>query len=160
VPNAQWCPVIGVSGYSDSGKTLLIERLVPRLQARGLRVAVIKHCQHPVEVDRPGKDTDRLFAAGADVLAHGPNETFIRLHAADLSLAECLGCLPPGYDVVLVEGFRDEAIPKIRLDREPDEHLLVRLTDAQRGLEVAEQAVWEYVTRARLAEAGGTGDSV
>jgi len=140
--------VIGVAGYSDSGKTLLIEHLVPRLMARGLRVAVIKDCEHAVDVDRPGKDTDRLFAAGADVLAAGPNETFIRLHAADLSLAECLRRLPPEYDLVVTEGFRDAAIPKIRLDSEPDEHLLVRLTDAQEGTDAAEQAVWEYVTRA------------
>jgi molybdopterin-guanine dinucleotide biosynthesis protein MobB len=141
--------VIGVAGYSDSGKTLLIERLVPRLIARGLRVAVIKDCEHGVEVDRPGKDTDRLFAAGADVLAAGPNETFLRLHAAELTLAECLRRLPSEYDLVLTEGFRDEAIPKIRLDAEPDEHLLVRLADAQQGMEAAEQAAWEYVTRVR-----------
>jgi len=141
--------VIAVSGYSDSGKTLLIEQLLPRLQARGLRVAVIKNCEHPVEADRPGKDTDRLFTAGADVLASGPNETFIRLHASRMSLAECLRHLPPGYDLVLAEGFRNEAIPKIRLDGEPDECVLVRLTDAQEGLEAVEQAVWEYVTRPR-----------
>jgi len=144
---ARETPVIGVCGYSDSGKTLLIEHLVPRLIARGLRVAVIKDCEHPVEADRPGKDTDRLFAAGADVLAAGPNETFLRLHATELSLADCMRRLPSEYDLVLVEGFRDEAIPKIRLDAEPDEHLLLRVTDVQGDAEAAEQAICEHVTR-------------
>jgi len=155
VSDARQPLVIGVSGYSDSGKTLLIEQLVPRLQARGLRVAVVKDCEHPVEADRPGKDTDRLFAAGADVLASGTNETFIRLHASRMPLAECLRRLPPGYDLVLAEGFRDEAIAKIRLDEEPDEHLLVRLPDAQQGVEAADQAVWDHVTRVR----GGGGET-
>jgi molybdopterin-guanine dinucleotide biosynthesis protein B len=137
--------VIGVCGYSNSGKTLLLEQLVPRLAGRSLRVAVIKSCGEPVEADRPGKDTDRLFAAGADVMANGPNEAFLRLHAGRLPLEECLRRLPDGYDLVLVEGFRQSDIPKLRLDDLPDEHLLLRIADPEADLDAAEEAILAYL---------------
>ncbi|MBM3501190.1 MAG: molybdopterin-guanine dinucleotide biosynthesis protein B [Armatimonadetes bacterium] len=150
-------PVIGVCGYSNSGKTLLLERLVPRLTGRGLRVALIKDSHHPLDVDRSGKDSDRLFAVGADVLVCGADQTFIRLHAARLTLDECLARLPGGYDLVLVEGFRNVALPKIRLDDEPDDQLLARLTDGHPDIDAAEQAIWDYLTH--LRRSGGS-DSI
>jgi molybdopterin-guanine dinucleotide biosynthesis protein MobB len=143
--------VIGVSGYSGSGKTLLLERMVPRLCARGLRVAVIKDAGHAVEVDRPGKDSDRLFRAGADVLLNATNEVFMRRQQAALSLPHCLRLLPGGYDLVLVEGFRDEAIPQIRLGGSRGDHTLLALAEAGEGVEVAEEAVWALLARTHAA---------
>ncbi len=147
-------PVIGVCGPSGSGKTLLIQRLVPRLTARGLRVAVVKHCTHRIEADTPGKDTDRIFQAGADVLAAGPAESFARFHARQMPLTESLRRLTGRCDLVLVEGSRDAAIPKIWVDREaadawerPDENLLV-LPGVPDDCAVAEEAVWRVVERA------------
>ena len=126
-------PVIGICGPSGSGKTLLIQQLVPRLVARGLRVAVVKHCTHRIEADRPGKDTDRIFQAGADLLAAGPSESFARFHADQMPLAESVRRLCGKCDLVLVEGSRDAAIPKIWMSREaadawgrPQEDLLVQ----------------------------------
>ncbi len=147
-------PVIGVCGPSGSGKTLLLQRIVPRLAARGLRVAVVKHCTHRIEADTPGKDTDRIFQAGADVLAAGPAESFARFHADQMPLAESLTRLTGTCDVVLVEGSRDAAIPKIWLNRQaadawgrPQEELLV-LAGAPEDCAAAEEAVWGVVERA------------
>ena len=53
-------PIVSVVGRSDSGKTTFLEKLIPRLKARGLRLAVVKHDRHGFEMDRPGKDTWRL----------------------------------------------------------------------------------------------------
>ncbi len=147
-------PIVGVCGPSGSGKTLLIQRVVPRLTARGLRVAVVKHCTHRIEADTPGKDTDRIFQAGADVLAAGPTESFARFHAEQMPLAESLRRLTGRCDVVLVEGSRDAAIPKIWVDAEaagawerPEENLLV-LPGAPDDCSSAEEAVWRVVERA------------
>lgn len=58
-------PLLGIAAWSGTGKTTLLEALLPRLAERGLRVAVIKHAHHDFEVDRPGKDSHRLRQAGA-----------------------------------------------------------------------------------------------
>ena len=60
-------PVLGICGCSGSGKTTLIEALIPRLHSIGLQVTVVKHGAHNVNIDVPGKDSDRFFRAGADV---------------------------------------------------------------------------------------------
>ena len=56
-------PVLGVCGWSGSGKTTLIEAILPAFRAKGLKIAVIKHDVHGLDIDRPGKDSDRLFRA-------------------------------------------------------------------------------------------------
>jgi len=108
-------PVMGIVGDSNSGKTLLIEQLVPALRARGLRVAVIKRCSHQLQADHPGKDSDRAFQAGADVLAVSPDEAFARFHEGDMPLAECVRRIGEGCDIVLAEGFREAEIPRIHV---------------------------------------------
>jgi len=111
--------LFGICGPGDSGKTLLIERLLPRLRQKGLKVAVIKSCPgHRLEMDRPGKDTARLYDAGADVLALGAGESFARFHGAEMDLNEAAIRLGPGYDIALVEGGKEAAIPKLWLCRE------------------------------------------
>jgi len=59
-----YLPIIGLCGSSGAGKTTLVEALIPRFTARGIRVAVVKHGAHRVQVDVPGKDSDRLFRPG------------------------------------------------------------------------------------------------
>lgn len=113
-------PTIGVCGRSGSGKTFLIQHLVPCLTRRGLRVAVVKHCTHRLEADKPGKDTDRIFQAGADVLAAGPQESFARYHETSMPLLHALPRVAAGCDVCLVEGFRDEGLPRIQVLFEAD----------------------------------------
>ena len=112
---ADHLPILGICGWSGSGKTTLIEQVVPGLLAGGLKVAVLKHDAHGLDVDRPGKDSDRFFNTGADVLAQGPGQTFFRAHHDGVELAELLAPLTARYDLLLVEGHKHSAIPKIWL---------------------------------------------
>lgn len=141
---------MGVCGRSGSGKTTLVVNLVPKLLRRGLRVAVVKHCTHDPKADVPGKDSDRLFRAGADVLAAGPGEAFARFHADQMPLEDCLRRVAAGHDLVIVEGYRGEAIPKIRLGEPPPddrggEETLLALPSGLEGHEEAAEAVWAHV---------------
>jgi len=101
--------LLAVCGHSGSGKTTLIEAATRRLRRRGLAVAVVKHDVHGMNIDRRGKDSDRLFRSGADVFLHGPRERLARLHSGDF--AELLR----RYDLVLVEGWKRAPLPKVWL---------------------------------------------
>ena len=109
-------PAFAVCGWSGSGKTTLIEKLIRPLLSKGLKVVVVKHDAHGIDVDRSGKDSDRFFRAGADVLLQGPQQEFLRLHRSgtdDLHLA--LTRLAQQYDLILVEGHKGTDLPKIWL---------------------------------------------
>lgn len=109
-------PILGVCGWSGSGKTTLIEAVLPRLVSQGLRVAVIKHDAHGIDVDRPGKDSDRLFRAGANVLLQGPGEACYRTRAHRRpDLADAVAGLARDHDLVLVEGHKTTPVPKVWL---------------------------------------------
>lgn len=100
-------PAFGICGYSRSGKTTLIEALIPLLRERGLKVGVIKQDAHGLEIDREGKDTDRIFKAGADVIIRDRTQYFFRVHRrGDLPLSDLLRLIGPHYDLVLVEGHK------------------------------------------------------
>lgn len=128
-------PVLAACGWSGAGKTTLLEAAMPRLLASGLRVAVVKHDAHGVQVDRPGKDSDRLFRAGASVVLRSPSECFARLPAGDdTGLERALRGLAATHDLVLVEGHKDTPLPKVWLEDEggrfatpPLAHLLATL---------------------------------
>lgn len=106
-------PVFGICGYSGSGKTTLIETLIPHLRARGLKVGVIKQDAHGLQVDREGKDTDRIFKAGADVLIRDRNQTFARLHEpADADVHAVIARIGAYYDLILVEGHKRTVLPR------------------------------------------------
>ena len=113
-------PVFGVCGYSGSGKTTLIEGLIPRLIADGLAVAVVKHDAHGLTVDTAGKDTDRLFRAGATVFAHDPAQSFLRrAPRGGEELSTAVDLLLRDHDVVLVEGHKQTPLSaKLWLQRQ------------------------------------------
>jgi len=116
-------PMIGFAAFSGTGKTTLLLKLLPLLKARGLRIAVVKHAHHSFEMDRPGKDSYRLRAAGADEMLVASRCRMAWVRECDgkreePSLAEALGVLDPSrVDLVLVEGFKHEPYPKIELHR-------------------------------------------
>ena len=112
VPNGR--PVIGFVGPSSAGKTTLLEGVVRALQDRDLWVGVVKHSCHQVHPDEPRKDSARLYAAGADVVAlAAANQlvTFVRRQTPP-RLTDALVTLSPHLDVVLVEGFSWAPIPR------------------------------------------------
>ncbi|MEJ2690088.1 MAG: molybdopterin-guanine dinucleotide biosynthesis protein B [Deltaproteobacteria bacterium] len=115
VPLPDYLPVLGICGFSDSGKTTLIEQAIPLLLQKKLRLAVVKHDAHRVDCDRPGKDSDRFFQAGADVYVNG-DQSFSRGHPPGVcSFQQFLVCLACQYDLVLVEGYKHSPLPKIWL---------------------------------------------
>ena len=113
--------VIGIAGYSGAGKTALIERLIPALQARGQRVSVVKHAHHRFDIDHVGKDTYRHREAGAFevVIASDQRLALIREfeQTTELTVHQLIGELSPGVDWVLVEGFRACDLQKIEVWR-------------------------------------------
>ncbi len=117
-------PVIAFVGGSGSGKTSLLVEVIERLRRRGIRVGAIKHSHHDFTMDVPGKDSHRLPAAGADqVLLASPYRTaWIREGdgRSEPRLEELVGLLDSrSLDLVLVEGFRGEDVPKIEVFRHP-----------------------------------------
>ena len=112
--------VLAFVGYSGSGKTTLLEKLIARLSADGVDLAVIKHTHHDVDPDEIGRDSWRHRHAGARqvMLAAARRRMLIEElpKANDLPLAEHLAALRP-CQLVLVEGFKSVAIPKIEVHR-------------------------------------------
>ncbi len=112
-------PIFTISGWSGSGKTTLLESLIPHLIEQGIKVVVVKHDAHGLDLDPPGKDSDRLFRAGADVALEDSGEGFLRLHSPGGYLSEGkLHSLARRYDLVLLEGHKQSPFPKIWLLRE------------------------------------------
>ncbi|OGV65875.1 MAG: molybdopterin-guanine dinucleotide biosynthesis protein B [Lentisphaerae bacterium RIFOXYC12_FULL_60_16] len=105
-------PVFGICGFSGSGKTTLIEALVRILHRRGLIVGVVKQDAHGLDIDREGKDTDRIFKAGADVFIRDARQVFTRLHRPpDLGLPDLIARIGSYYDLILVEGHKTTPLP-------------------------------------------------
>lgn len=116
-------PLLGIAAWSGTGKTTLLEGLLPRLAQRGLRTAVIKHAHHDFDVDQPGKDSHRLRQAGAAPMLVASRARWAMMmetpeqQEADLAqLIEAVRSQRP--DLVLVEGFKAWPLPKLELYRE------------------------------------------
>jgi molybdopterin-guanine dinucleotide biosynthesis protein MobB len=115
-------PVLGFAAYSGTGKTTLLEKLLPLMKLQGLRVALIKQTHHDFEIDKPGKDSYRLRKAGADqvLLASDKRSAlFTEYEEADKPDLESLVAELDldNIDLVLVEGFKQQPFAKIELHR-------------------------------------------
>ena len=112
--------IIGLAGWSGSGKTTLITKLLPRLIARGCRVSTLKHAHHGFDLDQPGKDSFMHRVAGATEVVISSAKRFAILHELreepEWDLPDLLDKLSP-VDIVLVEGFKREKLPKLEVYR-------------------------------------------
>jgi molybdopterin-guanine dinucleotide biosynthesis protein MobB len=114
--------LLGFAAASGTGKTTLLTQLIPLLKQQGLRVGLIKHSHHNFEMDQPGKDSFRLRAAGANpvLLVSSHRQAMITdiNPSKEPTLAEQVRMFQNhDLDLILVEGFRTEAFPKIELYR-------------------------------------------
>jgi molybdopterin-guanine dinucleotide biosynthesis adapter protein len=112
-------PVISIIGKKNCGKTTLIEKLIPELINLGFRVGTIKHHHGVINMDQPGKDTWRHKQAGAHavVLSSPTGLGFIRDTFQEISVPELVDLYFADVDLVLTEGYKKEALPKIEIFR-------------------------------------------
>lgn len=125
--------VIGLAGWSGAGKTTLLRRLIPLLTARGLEVSTLKHAHHSFDIDQPGKDSWQHRQAGAREVMVASSLRWALMHEqkgdAEPGLPALLARLSP-VDLVLVEGFKSEAHPKIEIHRAANAKPLLYPDDA------------------------------
>ena len=119
-PSPPATPMLGVAGWSNAGKTTLIEKLIRHFTAKGLRVATIKHTHHKFDIDKPDSDTTRHRLAGAAETAIVSGSRVAVIEEIDArgepALEEVAKRLKPA-DIILVEGYKSAAIPKIEVRR-------------------------------------------
>ena len=112
--------IFGIAGYSGSGKTTLIERLIPLFTGDGLRVSLIKHAHHSFDIDHPGKDSYRHRHAGCSEVLVTSNKRWALIHelrgTPEPTLEEMIRHISP-CDLLLVEGYKREPIPKLEVYR-------------------------------------------
>ena len=112
--------IVGLAGWSGSGKTTLIKKLIPRLIARGITVSTLKHAHHGFDLDQPGKDSFFHRTAGATEVIISSAKRWAILHELreqpEWDMAALVGKMSP-VDLVLVEGFKRDAFPKLEIHR-------------------------------------------
>jgi len=154
-------PIISIVGKSESGKTTLMEKLIPELKRRGYRIGVIKHAFHEFAFDKPGKDSWRHKAAGAEtVLVAAPGSIIMVKDGQGETLDE-LGAYFRDMDLVLTEGFKHENKPQIEVFRKErhqqplsnaNPRLVALVTDAGIEMDVPTFGLEEIVPLADLIE--------
>jgi len=112
--------IIGLAGWSGSGKTTLVTKLIPRLIERGVRVSTLKHAHHGFDLDQPGKDSFFHRAAGATEVIISSARRWAVLHELreepEWDLRALVAKMSP-VDLILVEGFKRDAFPKLEIHR-------------------------------------------
>lgn len=138
-------PVISIVGRSNSGKTTLIERLIPELKRRGFRVGTVKHYRRPFEMDLPGKDSWRHKNAGAEVsIISSPFRIGIVKELSEELPLESIIRFMEDLDIILTEGYKKERYPKIevlnpKFSKEPmikDGTLIAVITEMEEDLKI------------------------
>lgn len=110
-------PVIAIVGSSRSGKTRFIEKLIPELKSRELKVAYVKHCHKGFELDHEDTDSERASKAGADIVVLSSGEETATMVKQGSTLTKLIPTLISKVDVVVAEGFRSERIEKVEVFR-------------------------------------------
>ena len=112
--------IFGLAGWSGSGKTTLMVRLIPEITARGITVSTMKHAHHTFDIDKPGKDSYEHRASGAtEVLVTSGNRWALMHENRDVpepSVEDMIHRMSP-VDLLLIEGFKHHAHPKLEIHR-------------------------------------------
>lgn len=137
-------PVLAIAAWSGTGKTTLLKKLIPALCAQGIRPGLIKHTHHDMDVDKPGKDSYELRKAGAAQTIVASSQRWALMTETpdepELDLAYLVSRMDAStLDLVLIEGFKHEAVAKILLFRQGcghneeemtiDEHVIAIASD-------------------------------
>jgi molybdopterin-guanine dinucleotide biosynthesis protein B len=135
-------PILAISAWSGTGKTTLLKKLIPALCDKGIRPGLIKHTHHNMDVDKPGKDSYELRKAGAAQTMVASSQRWALMtetpDEAPLDLAYLVSRMDHSLlDLVLVEGFKHEAVPKIMLFRRDAGHDIAELTLDEHVIAVA-----------------------
>jgi len=158
--------IVSVVGKSNTGKTTLLEGVVPALRNRGVSVGVLKHHGHPTPFDMPGKDTYRLSAIGAEVVVGlSPIQVAVFRNVAEPDIDEVLRSSLGGVDLVLTEGYRRGPYPKIEVLRAErsarllctENELLAVVTDIDLPVQVPQFQIGDAQSVAAFLEAWRAG---
>ena len=107
-------PVITIVGYSNSGKTTVATELIRILDEMGYKIAAVKHCPHGHDIDREGSDTQRMALAGASAVVSVSPDKLTRIEWTDTdSSLQRIAATLNGFNLVIAEGFKDSAAPKV-----------------------------------------------
>lgn len=124
--------IIGLAGWSGSGKTTLIKKLIPALIERGVSVSTLKHAHHGFDLDQPGKDSFFHRTAGATEVIISSSKRWAILHELreepEWDLGHLVAKMSP-VDLVLVEGFKRDAFPKLEIHRTENGKPLIQPED-------------------------------
>jgi molybdopterin-guanine dinucleotide biosynthesis protein B len=154
-------PVISIVGKSKSGKTTLIEKLIPELKRRGYKIGIIKHAFHEFEIDKKGKDSWRHKAAGAETVMVSSPRIITMVKDFQGETLDELETYFQNMDLIITEGFKKENKPQIEVFRKaqhetpllPGNHnLFAMVTDADIHLEVPKFGLDEIEALANLIE--------
>lgn len=158
--NPETTPIITFVGKSGTGKTTFLEQLIPELKRRGIRLAVLKHDAHQFEMDRPGKDTYRFTAAGADVVTISNREkmAMIEQPPEELTVADIVRRLPQ-VDVVLTEGYKKSRYPKIEIHRKVLARPLIASEEELLGI-MTDEPVESRARQLELSDIAGCADLI
>ena len=135
-------PLLAIAAWSGTGKTTLLKRLIPELCALGLRPGLIKHTHHDMDVDKPGKDSYELRKAGAAQTIVASEQRCALMtetpEKPEVALTRLVSRMDASkQDLVLVEGFKDEPVPKILLFRQNSGHRVEELVIDEHTIAVA-----------------------
>ncbi|MFC1798994.1 molybdopterin-guanine dinucleotide biosynthesis protein B [Thermodesulfobacteriota bacterium] len=138
-------PIISIVGKSESGKTTLIEKLIPVLRSRGYRVGILKHAFHKLEIDKKGKDSWRHKNAGAETVVVSAPGTIVMVKDSREESIDALNEYFQDMDLVITEGFKNENKPRIEVFRQANNdtpisngnhNLIALVTDADVDIKI------------------------
>src|SRR6185312_13854446 len=160
--------VIGLAGWSGSGKPTLLAKLIPVLIARGLKVSTVKHAHHAFDLDKPGKDSFIHRESGASEVFISSKNRWAQMHELrgeeELRLRDIIKRMTP-VDLLIIEGFKRETHPKLEIHRaevgkpllQPEDDWIVAIASdkplPQSGVPVVDLNDIEKIADVVLAEA-------